>query len=532
MEKATRESQLAALQKNDADEWNGLRDDCGWEDLLVTGVSLSKLNGAFDFRNVTVEDLHLGAHLAKIRLDGATLRRVSLDGVPLLGVDFAGCRLEDVNLRGARAEDGGLTFSRATLVRVVAERDATKQLSFSGAKLASAVLSECRFAQIEFHGVDFSRADVCDSRFEECSFQGTSLDRATFRRGSLLKSSFWRETSLDGAQLLGVDCQSTRFTTSTLDSLRVDNRCLFGHSRFTHVGLRTVIDLGRAVISDVTFVRCALGEVDFRGAGLSGTRFESCAMKGARLGGADLRDAFLGATDSRHPRCDLQDADLDGARLEGTVFEFADLSRATLIDVSVDGRTKFRSSLVGETRIKRLSLESLRDYGDLPRGLVAKMDVIDDVVRLRSSFSGFWQWVHLSSLVVFLAPYASFLGYQWFRSRHTVDGAETVSVWTAFWRFVWSHGQTWSEWSFGAGFLLFVMALAYNGLRAALLYKTKTLELTQEATGLPADCSLGQQKGWERAFELHRLAFWAYLAIVLLNSALFLARRVTVEATG
>ena len=58
---------------------------------------------------------------------------------------------------------------------------------------------------------------------------------------------------------------------------------------------------------------------------------------------------------------------------------------------------------------------------------------------------------------------------------------------------------------------LFVFLLGYNAVRFLLLWKTKTLELEQETSGLPADFSLDDGR-WRLVY---RLAYWGMLVNIL-----------------
>jgi hypothetical protein len=64
-------------------------------------------------------------------------------------------------------------------------------------------------------------------------------------------------------------------------------------------------------------------------------------------------------------------------------------------------------------------------------------------------------------------------------------------------------------------------------LRAALLAKTKKLELHEEATGLPAAFSL-EGSGWGTALKWANWLFWFNLPLLFFHVVYFLTQRVPI----
>jgi hypothetical protein len=158
------------------------------------------------------------------------------------------------------------------------------------------------------------------------------------------------------------------------------------------------------------------------------------------------------------------------------------------------------------------------------------MRIIDGVATLRASYSGFLQWIHVIALAAFLFPYMAFVTRQWFNSKFVFsnDGA-TITLWEALFRFIWNGGQNWQAgWHLAmVPFTAFAFSLAYNVLRGMLLWKTKKLELIQEASGLPAIFSLTGLWGW--LYRAAQVGFYCNLFVVAVHTFHFLGQRIPIE---
>ena len=276
-----------------------------------------------------------------------------------------------------------------------------------------------------------------------------------------------------------------------------------------------ILSLGKANLSEAD-----LGGADLGGADLSEAILGGADLSRAKLSGADLsRAKLIGAN--------LWTADLFGADLSGANLSEARLVGADLTGTLADSATSLLRASVRHCRIDRHTLESLKDFGGLTNGDRMLMDIVDGVAKLRASFSGFWQWVHLAALAAFLFPYAWFIGKHWSLARFGVDETEpTISLFAALMRFIWNGGENWRA---GAAlnvlpFGIFVYSLIYNALRGVLLWKTKTLELKQEASGLPAVFSL--TGWWGRMYQASKWGMYANLLFVAWHTYYFLGQRI------
>jgi len=279
-------------------------------------------------------------------------------------------------------------------------------------------------------------------------------------------------------------------------------------------------NLARAVLVEVHLDNAILRDADLRSANLAGTK-----MPGADLAGAGLNSANL-------ERADLSCAKLNGARLtnallKNTTLCSATLEQADLTDAIVDKHTNFDNANVLGCRIQRYTLECLgREYGQLTPGQRMDMQIVDDVATLRASYSGFFQWIHLIALAVFIFPYTYFVLQLWMKAQFVLRDEGTIPLWEAILRFIVSGGVDWeSPWHLNLlPLLAFCVALVYNVLRAILLLKTKQLELQENASNLPVKFSLTGR--WGFWYKASRLGFWAYLLFVVVNTCHFLGQRV------
>ncbi|MCH7728866.1 MAG: pentapeptide repeat-containing protein, partial [Planctomycetes bacterium] len=278
---------------------------------------------------------------------------------------------------------------------------------------------------------NFSGAILAHAKLNSATMQGVDLSKA------VLKQCDFTEAKLQSANLTGAqgDCN--------LSSAQL------GEATLTHVSL----DGGR-----------------FDGAYLRKARVDRASLQRVSMKHANLNNAVLCGTD------------FSGADISGTTFEQADLSGADLTDVIVNSHTSFENAKVDGCKIARHTLECLKDYGGLTPGQRMVMNIGDDVARLRASYSGFQQWVHLTAVTVFVFPYAWFLIKSWAHAKFSpTDGESTITLFFALIRFIWNGGQNLRD---GPSFnlyavTLFVFALTYNSVRAWLLWKTKRLELAQ-----------------------------------------------------
>ncbi len=312
-----------------------------------------------------------------------------------------------------------------------------------------------------------------------------------------MRNSILEDTNLSGAELTKTDLTNAKLVGADLTGAHGD--CA----------------LNQATLTSAILSRAILDHSSLEDAQLKRARVEEASLRKVNMKGARLQDAILCSTN------------FSGAIITDAKFTSADLSGANLTDVIVNTGTSFTNAKVDSCTIARHTLECLTDYGGLTPGQRMVMNIVDDVARLRASYSGFQQWVHLIALTLFVFPYAWFLIKNWTHAKFSsADGESTITLFFALIRFIWNGGQNLRD---GLSLNLFAVtlfgiALTYNTVRAALLWKTKRLELTQEASGLPAIFSL--RGTWGVLFQIARWGFYVNLFVVLLHTIYFLGQRI------
>ena len=169
----------------------------------------------------------------------------------------------------------------------------------------------------------------------------------------------------------------------------------------------------------------------------------------------------------------------------------------------------------------------LTSYAELSVGQRIQMDVVDDAATLRQAYTGFWQWFHLTALIVFLLPYVWFVVREYGAAQFGIvkDG---VTLWEATARFIWNGGEHIKEgfkfnfWPF----LAFVFALLFNGLRVLMLWKAKSLELAEQVRGIPTLFDFLRNPRWGLFHGIMKYLSWISIGVLFLNSFHFMGQQV------
>lgn len=366
-------------------------------------------------------------------------------------------------------------------------------------------------------------------------------------RSVLMRRAFNLEDKTDpriDALCEAINDLNTKGTRISIDLKGIDlcraNFEFRGRSPFSHYtppdGWRLILDginLAEANLSEANLIGADLTGCNLHGANLNCAKLNDaslicCDLSDAILFGAELNAAKLDSTDFRHAylqwaqlrnaslkNAGLRFTNLNGADISGTNFEEADIFQASFVDVTVDQRTVFTN--VREPfgcKITRLTLDSLKDYGGLTVGNLAKMKVIDDVARLRQTFGGPWFWTHVCLVICFFLPYARFVLERLVREYFSHPSVAKISLGRSLWNFIQSGGTTWVNPQLKLlPFGCFVLFSLYNVLRITLLWKTARLETDQFVTKIPSDFSLDTSPGWKFAFDA--VNWLKYLAILV-----------------
>lgn len=237
-------------------------------------------------------------------------------------------------------------------------------------------------------------------------------------------------------------------------------------------------------------------------------RFDHCTLQDLAAVGTLKHVSFFS--------CDLVEVDFRSTHLDQCYF-----SRGSWDRLLVDEGTRFERCRTEKTIVPRALLSRLdKGRGGLGLSNLMDMEITDPVAELRSSFSGFWSWLHLAALFAFFVPYAVFiLGRLLGLGDHQ---SADVPLWSALARFVLTGGASHpSAITMAINLGTVLLLLAYNGARAVLLYKTKQLELEESITGLPARLPSGKWGRFIRCMrEVARVGFVANVILIIAHTAM------------
>lgn len=328
-------------------------------------------------------------------------------------------------------------------------------------------------AEANFEGTEF--ANTVD--FSEYIFPGkANFTRCTFSEDVLFQATqFGDEADFSHAvfrgdavfRLINVNRSVSFKFAKILEEVTLEG-CIFSQPiDFTCAEFRRHVDLTTCTMHPVnTYQQVKFHSgVNFSGRNLTRAKFHLCLMPNSIFRKSNLSDVGFS-------RASLKNCDFLGAQM--------------------DTDTSFGNSTVSGSKIDRYALECMNDKGGLTKGALMTLDVHDDVATLRRSYSGVPRWLHLIATLAFLFPYIWFFAARWTEAKFGGGITETsLPLWKAFTRYVFNGGVNWeAHYDFHHTFIAFVLALILNGLRAVLLWKTKSLEFDQEITGWPAIFSL------------------------------------------
>jgi uncharacterized protein YjbI with pentapeptide repeats len=200
-----------------------------------------------------------------------------------------------------------------------------------------------------------------------------------FLKGGQEKWNNWRERGNNHPVLQGIAFKSEDFTGFNFRQTGF-LKCSFFDCRFNECNLDS------AVVTDCEFVisslknatgslglhtstlkNCDLSGVNFSEGKVISTHFEDCVFsdaifRGTKLSGSNFSSADLSGVVFDNAECNgavFSSVDFFGAGLEDASFQWTDLTSASLIGCRVNGLTVLSKAKVKETKIDRLTLESL-----------------------------------------------------------------------------------------------------------------------------------------------------------------------------
>jgi len=264
--------------------------------------------------------------------------------------------------------------------------------------------------------------------------------------------------------------------------------------------------------SHAIVMRSNFSRLDFSGS-ITRARLEAVAFNECRIRRVSFGNALL------------KNVDFSAAALYGSDFELAELLECDLQGVVVDQTTQMSTVVnIQNTKIDRFTLLTLIGQGVLSEGQRMVMDIHDGVAKLRLAFGGFYRWLHLVALMVFLAPYVWFVVFHHVRAHFAEAGGPSMPLASALWRYILTGGRSWAApapiaWG---PVLLFAAALIYNLIRFLMLWKTASLEHKEQVTTLPQRWSLRDHPVWNVLFAISKWGVAVFVIIAVVNLAYYL----------
>jgi len=282
-------------------------------------------------------------------------------------------------------------------------------------------------------------------------------------------------------------------------------------------------NLSNCLISKVKFENC-----NFIGSDLSGSILEHCIFNKTLFSehayiirGLMANDKL---TESKVKELKNNTCKFFGTVAYDTEFTICGMSYCDLTKFSFDESIVFNRVGVLGTKISGKQLASLKNLGGLTSSRLGEMTVVDDYLKLRNTFSGLQNTVHLISLFIFLVPYLSFLTIQWLRANfgENYSGHEnSISIMESLARYIISGGETWREFDINLfSLVIFIFAFSINALRLALFIKTKILEHHRNITGFYHEFILSGI--WKILYKLYQKLASIGILLVIVNTLLFL----------
>lgn len=451
-------------------------------------------------------------------------------------------------------------------------------LDLSGANFFKSPSEKANLENADLSDADFSNANLSElnlqnANFKNSKFTGANLKNADLRKADL-QYAILESADLSGANMSYADLYSAVLSNANMSAVDLEK------SNLSDAILDKAYMTGANLVS-AHLPRARMNETQLCGAKLNYANLVESDLTSADLSGTELKSAYLykaSMVKTNLDGADLRKAIIIGANLTGT-----SIREANLLGIKINSTTKLESVAdVVDCMIDRYSLEYLRTRKEiLTDGMAMDMNVQDDLAVLRSQFGGLWGAIHLTSIILFFAPYLWFLisirpiadfninvstavyGLTEGSPRpekigvHESSNLKKITILNALGRYIWSGGVDWAgkcELNY-LSFPAFMFFLFYNANRFLLLWKTKKLETIETVTGLPVRFSLTQliidkfavnenipkteeprhkrllrniTPSWMRIYKIVYKGIWVYIGLVILSTYNFLTMEILI----
>jgi len=331
-----------------------------FKDRNLRGVDLSGLDlSGTDFSDADLVGADFsGSNLSGTRLAGAWVAYANFSGCILDRTDFSGAGLGCANLTGSRGT--GVSFQKAFLSGATLSGASLAEGDFSGADLLHTVfrgssLHKGNFSQAKFlragsipfppsEGLPTSEESIPRFPIEETDFTGSDFTKSVFLKVDFLRSTF-ANCRMEKVTFLECTGPGTRFDGADLKKAAFPKSKDFKQSSFLKADLSGAnlrgLDLESSDFREALLVGMDGSEAIFRTANLSGTtaqkaRFMKSDLRFANGRGGDFSQALFLKAD-----------------LRGTNFSRSSLYKAGFTGAQIDSTTLWDHSLTGKTTLSQ-----------------------------------------------------------------------------------------------------------------------------------------------------------------------------------
>ena len=290
-------------------------------------------------------------------------------------------------------------------------------------------LREADLSNVELSNADLSNADLSNADLRNANLRGANLTAANLTQAALSNANMAKATmataTLDDANLSGANLTGANLANSSLLHTNLRNAIPFNSAAdcvnaiISEVRPEDFPVLREANLKGLDLSNLNLQGIDLQNAklidtNLSGTDFHRANFTNAILTNANLSHANMIEASLQHTN--LRNADLSSGRLVLTDLSRADISGAKLLGAKIDSTTNLNDIKCYKSTVDCSTAEYMRASG-ATLGQMMDLNIVDDLATLRAEFGGLWGAIHLTSVIVFLLPYAWFLGQQVLASR-------------------------------------------------------------------------------------------------------------------
>lgn len=357
-----------------------------------------------------------------------------------------------------------------------------------------------------------------------------------FRGYKTITESGGRPIRLVGIHVIGCD-ELVEFKNRTLN-FGIGKNTRFRNLNFVNcqVIVHDQCSFENCTFSDQTKLKCEIGrEIDFINCtvkdsfvddinSFQGGLYEDCEtpVDGRVYDGTVFRNCVLGRGRNTCSNVEFLNARFTGGEFAYPKFDRCSFSTCSFWNVQFVSTTFFDACKFSSCKMSRWTWYTLPPQAGLTIANKLEINVSDPIENMRRNFTGINSILHWIFLSLFLAPYAIFIAWHW--GLHLMfPGRGDEALLYQLIKYIVSGGETNRIWQLNVfSFGIFLIYIAYNACRAALLWKMLQIETEQRIKGVPGRMALVGSRGWKRVELVLGIAKWLMIPLVVFNTINFL----------